>query len=179
MNSIVARLLAFALLTTAGVSHAGILDYTLTPLGGTSYRYDYTVTNDGSIAPTISLFDISFDTALYDESSLTNLSTAPGWDILFLGSGIGIPAAFDAFATGPGIGLGESVGGFAVSFTWLGIGAPEAQAFQIYDSSTFDFLGEGASTVAPPSTSVPEPGILALFGLGLVGLALKRRRITA
>jgi hypothetical protein len=179
MTRIMSRLLIVGLLASASVSHASVINYSLTSLGGISYRYDYTVTNDGSITPTIALFDISFDPALYDESSLTNLSTTPGWDIFILGSGIGIPAAFDASTVGPGIGVSESLGGFAVSFNWLGGGTPGIQEFQIYDGSTFDLLGEGVSVLASSSTAVPEPGTFALLGLGLLALAFKRRWITS
>ncbi len=176
MKSISRILLLVGLLAAAGQSQASIINYTLTPLGGTNYRYDYTVTNDGSITSTVSLFDISFDPALYDELSLTDLSTAADWAIAIFGSGVGIPAAFDAFATGAGIGVGQSLGGFAVSFSWLGGGSPGAQAFQIYDATTFDLLGEGVTTAASP---VPVPGTLGLLSLGLLGLAFTRRAITA
>ena len=37
-------------------------------------------------------------------------------------------------------------------------------------------LGSYTLTIASNPTSVPEPGSLALFGIGLVGLALARRR---
>jgi len=37
----------------------------------------------------------------------------------------------------------------------------------------------GIEGLAPPTTAVPAPGTLALFGLGLLGLGFARRRKTA
>jgi hypothetical protein len=172
-------LIALASLTCLP-AQAGFISYEITDLGGANYRYDYTITNDGSITTQIGLFDILFDPALYDEASLFNVSDPSleaDWSQMFLGSGIGVPAAFDAFANGSGIGVGGSVSGFAVQFSWLGTGSPGAQTFEIYDPETFELLGGGTSTLQlPPVTAVPEPGTFALMTLSLAMLALQRRR---
>lgn len=152
-------------------AHAALITYDLTALGGSHYRYDYTVTNDGSITSEVALFDILFDPLLYDESSLSIVSDpilTADWDQLMLGSGILISAAFDALALGDGIHVGESVSGFAVEFTWIGTGLPGIQLFEIYDADTFDLLGGGASEAR---ASVPEPSTIFLLGFGLIALA--------
>jgi hypothetical protein len=159
-------------------THATTITYDFASLGGTQYRYDYTVTNDGSITGNISLFDLLFDPSLYDEASLTNLSDpslAAEWDQIFLASGLLVPAALDALALNGGIGVGSSVSGFSVAFSWRGEGLPGAQDFEIYDPETFDLLGAGRTQFAPP-VSVPEPATLVLFVLGLIGSAFQRPR---
>jgi hypothetical protein len=157
-------------------AHSAIITYEVVDLGGSNYRYEYTVSNDASVTNSIGLFDILFDPALYAEASLVNVSDLAletNWSQMFLGSGIGVPAAFDVFATTGDIGPGSSVDGFAVQFSWLGLGLPGSQGFEIYDPETFDLLGVGTTTPRP-STPVPEPGPLTLTLAGLLMLATLR-----
>lgn len=173
-----------ALVFAAQTTSAAIIHYELTAIGGSNYRYDYTVTNDGSLGAGVAIesFAILFDPALYDETSLTIVTADPpasDWDELILGSGLGVDAAYDAFALAGGIGVGESVSGFAVEFAWLGAGTPGAQAFEIYDPDTFDLIQVG-STRPVFSAEVPEPGTLALlFVSAIAAMLIRRRRISA
>ena len=131
-----------------------------TPLGGSTWRYDYIVANDGSITAEIALFDILFDPELYAEASLVIASepaVASAWDQQILASGIGVPAAFDALALAEGIGIGQNASGFAVSFTWLGEGTPGEQPVEIYDAGSFALLGTTMTTPVPAPAVEPVP----------------------
>ena len=90
-------------LTFSSPASAIVIDYHLVSLGGDNFRYEYTITNDGSLGAGVSLelFDILFDPALFDESTLAIVSPIARqakWDELIFDLGIGIPAAYDAFA---------------------------------------------------------------------------------
>lgn len=160
-------------------SSAITIDYTLTSLGGSSYRYDYTVTNDGSLGQgvNVKLFDIAFTTDKYSELSLTNLtpnSLSSEWTTSFLASAPGEPALFDAFALGDGV--SSSTSGFSVQFDWIGAGnGPGSQKFFIYDPDTYDQLSPGTTNPIETGTPVPEPGTLALLGVGFAMAILRRK----
>lgn len=182
MNKILFSLAIFSLFLIPAASFAISIEYGLTSLGGSAYQYDYWVTNDGSLGAGVgvSLFDITFDTNLYEETSLTIESPsamAAEWLESILFSAPGVPAVYDAYALGSGILTSES--GFAVRFCWLdAVTLPGAQAFTIYDPNTFEILEEGITTLKNNQISpVPEPGTIVLVGTGLIGLVFFRRRM--
>lgn len=168
-----------AFLLVAQTANAIAINYNLIALGGDDYRYEYTVTNDGSLGAGIALewFAILFDPVLYDESSLTIVTADPpasDWDELILGSGLLIDAAYDVFALAGGIADGGNVTGFAVEFTWLGTGAPGAQPFEIYDPFSFDVIETGSTHTTV--SAVPEPGTLTLLFISVMAAVAVMRR---
>ncbi len=174
----ISNLTVLLLLCAAIPAQASIVQYSLTALGGNTYQYDYSVTNDGSLGAGVAIeaFAVQFDPALYDENSLTIVTPEPlalDWDQLILGSGLLVPAAFDVLALSNGIAVGTSVSGFAVQFNWLGLGTPGAQTFEVYDVASGDLIEQG-------STVVPLPSALVLFLTSLLGMGclnVKRRLI--
>lgn len=150
---------------------ATVIEYNLVGLGSDKYRYEYAVTND-TLGSSLGLFDILFDPVFYDEGSLTlasDASIAASWNESFFTSAPGVDATYDAFALGPGIADGATLSGFAVEFTWLGLGLPGAQSFEIYDPATFALIGQGFTSLAssgPGPTPIPEPMTLLLVALG-------------
>jgi len=158
----------------AATSFAVTIEYQLTPLGGNSYSYTYSVTNDGPDA--LQLFDIAFDVSLYDELSLEILSPSAisdHWQEVIFYSGMDGLAWYDAWALSGGIPVGSTVSGFTVKFDWLGdASGPGAQAFQIYDPQTFELLDDTGITIK----ASPEPSTLLLLGGGILGLLAWCRR---
>jgi hypothetical protein len=152
----------------ATASSATEVDYSLQSLGGTQYRYTYSIKNDGSAGGSLDLVDILFDPSLFQEGSLTissDSALATNWSQQFLASAPGVPAAFDIAALNGGIAVGGSVSGFAVTFFWLGTGNPGSQRFEVYNGQTFDLLETG-NTVAV----VPLPAAFGLLAFGVGGL---------
>lgn len=175
------------LLLSAQTAHADFISYTLTSLGGADYRYEYTVTNDGSLGVGVAIegFTIMFDPALYDEDSLNIVTAAPlasDWDEIILGSGLLVDTAYDAYALAGGVATGSTVSGFAVKFTWLGSGTPGAQSYEIYDQATFDLIASGTTSLAssiddPTPPQVPEPNIfILLLTAAFAAIVIGRRR---
>lgn len=157
-----------------------IVNYDLIALGGSSYRYEYTVTNDGSLGAGVPVesFALIFNSTLYDETSLVIVTTDPPaseWDEQIFGTGLLVEPAYDALALAGGIADGSSVFGFAVQFDWLGAGTPGPQPFEVYDPNTFDLVETGVTRSA--GTSIPEPNTLLLFLLSVVAAGISRRRM--
>lgn len=171
--------LLVGLLLVPSMACAIQVNFTTFALGSDRYRYEYTIHNDGSLGTStpLALLDLLFDPALYEESSLTNVSPAAlatDWSQQFLASSIGVPAAFDLMATGTGIPVGSQVSGFAVEFHWLGAGIPGNQPYEVYDAVTFDKLEQGITSAVPE----PETWLMLLAGTPIL-VALSRRRLSA
>lgn len=75
-----------------------------------------------------------------------------------------------SMALAGGIALDDALGGFSVTFDYLGAGTPGSQLFSIVDPNSFDELDSGARS------SVPQPGTLQLMLAGLGALAYWQRR---
>lgn len=166
-----ARALAVMSLTLS-VAHATVIDYTSTALGGNRWRFDYTIHNDTLAAP-LDEFTVFFNENLF--ANLADAAGPSGWDLLLIQPDTAIPAAgyFDGLALAGGIGAGAALGGFSVTFDYLGAGAPGAQLFSIVDPATFDELDSG---VTQGPNSVPLPGSLPLMLAGMGAMAYWQRR---
>jgi len=144
-RAIHASLAALGLLL-ATWAHAVTVTFTVTPLGGTNWRYEYVVTNDTLSAP-IEEFTIYFAPDRY--SNLVAGAT-PGWDILVVQPDPLIPddgfydGLVDGLVMSPvGIVPGSSQSGFSVTFKYFGTGSPGAQPFEIVDPLTFQTVFAG------------------------------------
>jgi hypothetical protein len=145
------------------------ITYTATPLGGSAWRYDYTVEND-SLPAGVAEFTIFFPVGQATKLSL--IAAPPGWDALVVQPDPGLPddGFLDALALAAGIALDASLGGFGVGFDHLGSDTPGPQRFQIVDPETFSVLESGFTT------AVPEPAPACLLGIGVLALAARRGR---
>ena len=153
------------------------VQYTLTPLGGNLYTYNYSIYNDGSLGSgvPVQLFDILFNPSLYQEAGL-QITTAAAlntqWSQQFLFSVPPLSSAYDVLALSGGIPVGSTVSGFTVEFMWLGSGTPGAQSFFIYDPNTFALLDNGTTV----NSQTPEPATFLMLAVGLVYVGYKKRR---
>ncbi|WP_240943624.1 hypothetical protein [Janthinobacterium lividum] len=169
--SFIKQALLALLLCAMSAAHGASIGYTATSLGGTQWRYDYTVSNT-TLAVPIEEFTLFFSVGQY--ANLHSASTLPGWDLLLVQPDPAIPASgyLDALALAGGIGPGATATGFSVTFDYLGAGSPGAQPFSILDPVSFIALETGitqAAAIALPSTSW-------LLLAGLLAMACLRRR---
>lgn len=162
----------FLLLWLASPAWATTVSYQSSHLGGTQWRYDYTVLNDTLAAP-IDEFSVFFAPGLY--ANLQDASSAPGWDVLMIQPDPAIPGDgyLDALALAAGIAPGAAAGGFAVVFDYFGAGAPPAQAFTVWDPLTFAVIDSGVVTAA---AVLPLASTAWLLLAGLLPLAWRYRK---
>jgi hypothetical protein len=163
----------------APLSHATFISYTVSNVTESTWRYDYSISNNTLSTP-IDEFTIFFDQTLFSE--LTMLASPVGWDVLVVQPDLALPdrGFFDALAIGGGIASGATLSGFSLSFQWLGADTPGSQPFHIIDPLDFSAIEEGVTMaeVSAPPVGVPEPSTLVLLSLGLIGVSLSRRSRT-
>jgi len=107
-------------------------------------------------------FTIWFDVSLYEQ--ITPISANADWDPLAWDPDPWLPddGAYDAMALTDAASLADT---FVVSFVWRGgTDVPGSQFFDVYDAD-LNVIESGET--AP----VPEPGIVILIGIGLLGVA--------
>lgn len=167
--------LILAAMLSGGSAQAAVIEAGLTPLGGSDWRVDFRVTNDGSPAA-ITGFTVYFSEALFADLAL--VSSPAEWDSIVIAPDLLLqaPGFFDALLLDPSTPLlaGQSVDGFSVQFSFLGTGTPPMLPFQIVDAS-FETLFE--DTTVPFANQVPaaSPLMLVALGLGLMGVLVRRR----
>lgn len=137
--------------------------------GSNLWTIEYVVTASAGDA-TIEQFTIYFERTLY--ADLAVAASPATWDSLVVQGDPALPADgfFDSLALGAGVVAGASQGGFAVSFLFLGLGAPGSQRFEVVDRVSFDVLEAGSTVIS----TVPEPGSWLLAGAGLLLLQSRR-----
>jgi PEP-CTERM motif len=169
-------------------AQASVIVYDVTELGSNRWRYDYEITNDDLPDP-ITWFTVWFNRTQYGSLCSADLLTgtcavdplAPaGWDPFVAQPDPLLPddGFFDLFTTGTGIANGQTLSGFSIEFTWLGIGTPGSQAYDIIGSDPAMPL-QSRLTVLRAPTAVPEPSTLALLGIALIGVGYVRQREAA
>lgn len=143
--------------------------YQTSDLGSGRWQYNYDVTNISLTVP-IEEFTIWFEFGLYENLAVETPDPPAGnWSEIILQPEpvLKDDGAYDAKALGSGIGVGQIVTGFAVSFDWLGDATmPGPQFYEIIDPVTYQTIDSGRT--------IPEPTMLLLLGVGAV--ALRRRR---
>ena len=119
-------------------------------------------------------FTVRFNLGLYDH--LAPVSASPDWNTLAAQPDPLVPddGFYDALAQADHASLTDL---FNVQFTWLGMGAPGSQAFDLYDlaGGSFTVLNSG-NTVLRGVTPVSEPASLWLLLAGGVAALWTRRR---
>jgi hypothetical protein len=153
------------------------ISYEVEEFGDGQWEYTYEVSNFSlsidSLPVSIKEFTLWFDPGLYTNLVVTTpapLSNAWNEIVWQPEPVLHDPGAYDALVrlSNPGIGTGQSVEGFSISFEWLGQGTPGAQYYEIINPDTFETIDAGYT--------IPEPTTLSLLALGAISLYKSRRR---
>ncbi len=143
--------------------------YDVDEISPVTWQYSYDVTNI-SLTEQIKEFTIWFEFGLYEKLTVETPDTPAGWDQIVVQPEpvLHDDGAYDAKALGLGIGIGQIVTGFSVSFDWLGDAVmPGSQFYEIINPLTYETIDCG--------WTIPEPTTLFLLGLGSMALRVKRK----
>jgi len=172
MRRVILSGLALFVVLAAMSAEAGQVEisYNLSDLGGGRWEAEYSVSNV-SLGLAVEEFTLYYDYGKYANlAAVTASPLADGWDEVVAQPEPLLHDAgmYDALTLGAGIGIGETVSGFAVRFDWLGQGGPTYIPFEVVDPDTFQTLATG--------TAMPEPGTGAMVLMGALALCRRRRR---
>ena len=171
---------ALLLAPLSPVAATPLIEYQVLDLPNTSagdvWQYQYQVSQFDF--PQDWGFDIFFLLAqgYQPDDLLKSLSPNPDWDVLLLKPDPGLPdnSRYDAVALVNKPSLNDC---FTQTVIWRRQGTtPGAQQFEVFDAALQ--VRESGTTVLAnftcPAVEAPEPGMLWLLGLGLLGLAWSR-----
>lgn len=170
------RQIAAGLLTALCITaNAASVKYEAVALGGTSWRYDYTLQGNA----TATAFDgLTIYFAASSFGQLSNELAPSGWETLVVQRDTGIPA--DGFLDL--LNLGGSLSGaltpvvFSLRVEYLGTGLPRSQRYELYQSTPFSVVASGETVQVG---AIPEPRTNALMLLGLGAVVALRKRSTS
>jgi len=178
MKTLLVKYLFGTTLLAPTLAQAIIIESQLSDLGANRFELNYSLTND-DLASGIEGFTIYFDLAIFSNLQIT--SSVLGWDEIVFQPDPFIPddGIYDALATGAGIALGETLGGFAVAFDLLPGVQLATQFFDIYDPFDFDILSSGTTSQLvpslPPNQRVSAPNIGLLISFAVLVLCVRRQ----
>jgi hypothetical protein len=174
----------------------GSATFTLTGITSTGYQFDYSVSNTSGSGVTSRISSFAFDV----DPTIDSASSTGDFGYAVLNSKYpnGIGSVDVCFKGGGSNSCGGNSGGVATGDTGsgtltLGFGGTTPDEITLSDFyvryqsitgagnvTSASGAGSLASSTSGGSTSggtpVPEPGVLGMFGLGLIGLGFMRRR---